>query len=135
MNEACDREVHELHIFFETWFNGELPDEDEVFARFKAVLAPGFEMVGPDGRRLGREALCNALRGAHGRVQGDPKRIWIEDVRVRDAGPERWLVTYEEWHEGEGSSRGRLSSALLGAEADAPNGLVWHHVHETWLPG
>lgn len=135
MHAACDREVHELHIFFETWFNGELPDEDEVFARLEHVLAPEFELVSPDGRRMDRTSLCRVLREAHGRVQGDPKRIWIEDVRVRDAGAQRWLVTYEEWQEGEGASRGRLSTALLGAAPETPNGVLWHHLHETWLPG
>ena len=42
------------------------------------------------------------------------------------------LATYEEWQEIDGKINARLSTVLLRAKADAPNGVEWLHVHETW---
>lgn len=42
------------------------------------------------------------------------------------------VATYEEWQGGEGrAARGRLSTVVFTRDDDAPNGLVWRHVHET----
>jgi hypothetical protein len=44
------------------------------------------------------------------------------------------LVTYEEWQQSGDQTTARLSTALFRDKPDAPNGLEWLHVHETWLP-
>ena len=40
-------EIIELHRFFEKWFNGDLPDNDESFSRFSEVMALEFVIVSP----------------------------------------------------------------------------------------
>jgi hypothetical protein len=55
-------------------------------------------------------------------------------------GPDgdRCLCTYEEWQtdrHGDGVETGRLSTVLFREAPDAPGGVAWLHVHETWLPG
>ena len=34
MQDACIREIIELHAFFQAWLDGSLPNSDEVFVRF-----------------------------------------------------------------------------------------------------
>ena len=35
----CEREIRELHAFFQGWDNGEIADTDEAFSRFDEVMA------------------------------------------------------------------------------------------------
>ena len=136
MAQDCEREVIELHRFFERWFSGELPDTDEAFARFESVMGSDFEIISPSGKRMDRSELIDSLRGAHGRWSRDRirGRIWIEDVNVRYIEGQNALVLYEEWQEIDGQTRGRLSSAVFSLADGAPNGVVWRHLHEVWLP-
>ena len=133
MESRCSREVQELHQFFQDWFTAALPDEDSSFARFSNVVADGFAIITPEGRTLERDLLLTGLRGAHG-SWADGGRIWIENLNVRRTVGDLALVTYEEWQESEGQTRGRLSTALFRESAVTPNGVEWLHVHETWLP-
>ncbi|MCG8456718.1 MAG: DUF4440 domain-containing protein [Holophagales bacterium] len=139
------KEIEELHRFFEGWFLGILPDTDEAFARFADALDGDFMIVSPSGRATERAALLEALRGAHGAWgSGDGAseagagggRIWIENVRIRHLAGDLVVATYEEWQQkgGEARARGRLSTVVFRREGNAPGGLAWLHVHETWLP-
>ncbi len=137
MQARCEKEVLELHRFFQDWFNGVLEPTDEDFARFRDVMAEGFVIVTPGGSLREREALVSRLRSAHGswRRDGQPAgRLWIENVRFHRREGALALVTYEEWQETGDGTRGRLSTALFRPREDAPNGVEWLHVHETWLP-
>ncbi len=130
--DRCRTEVAELHQFFRDWFRGEIPNENAVFERFAGVLAEPFGMVSPDGKAFERVRVVDMVRKGHGK---EPEaEIWIENHRHRFTVGGLSLVTYEEWQEREGRKRGRLSSAVLQTVDDAPNGVHWLHVHETWLP-
>lgn len=134
LEERCEKEVVELHAFFEGWFNGSIPDTDESYSRFTGVLADGFAIIGPSGNLTERQELVEGLRSSRSPEGSEPIRIWIEDFRFHRLGGDMALVTYEEWQQRGNQRRGRLSSALLRQRAGTPNGLEWLHVHETWLP-
>ncbi len=135
LEERAQHEVERLHVFFEEWFRGSLPRETSEFSTFADTLAEGFVIVSPSGRLTPREPLLQGLEGAHGRWREDPgARIWIKNVQVRHQVGQLLVVTYEEWQHQLDETRGRLSTALLEARGDGPNGLTWLHVHETWLP-
>lgn len=136
MTETVRQEIKDLHTFFERWFRGEAPNNAETFQRVRAVLDPGFALISPGGAMAAREPLLDRLRQAHGQFSGPNAalRIHVENFRCRAVEGGHWLAVYEEWHERGDEQRGRLSTALLRAEAAAPNGVVWVHVHETWLP-
>ncbi len=59
-------------------------------------------------------------------------------VRLTLLPPQIVLATYEEWQKGALNSKppnnGRVSSAVFLKDRSRPNGLMWLHVHETWLP-
>lgn len=131
MFQQCKTEVEELHRFFEGWFVGTLERSDEVFAGLPEVLAEGFAIIGPKGRLVEREDLLAELRRAHGAWQPLGGSLRIENFRHRRSVEGVHVVTYEEHQEQGGVESARLSTALL---RDAPRGLRWLHVHETWLP-
>ena len=133
VEEQCVREVEQLHRFFGGWFRGELPGEDAAFERFAGVLSPSFEILPPDGGTLSRDEILSAVRAAHGAHAEGDFRIWIENASSRWLGDGMLEATYEEWQTAAGETRGRQSRALMRQSPDAPNGVQWVRVEETWL--
>ena len=127
-------EVIELHQFFQDWFNGTLALTIENFARFTEVLSEDFIIVGPNGKVTERAPLVNDLMDAHNsRLK---LKIWIENFQLRHREGHITVATYEEWQQlADGETTTRLSTVVFREEAGTPNGVVWVHVHETWLEG
>jgi hypothetical protein len=128
---ACELEIIGLHDFFQAWLDGSLPATDAVFARFLQATSPSFTLIAPDGTTAGRDATAAWIRAAHGTRAGF--RLWTDEHRLCAGGEDWALVTYREWQTRAGATTLRLSTALLMADADAPLGLSWVHVHETWI--
>ena len=133
LRKNAEKEVVELHQFFQDWFNGVIPNGDEQFDRFADVMADSFGMVPPNGRFVSRAPLLEGLRGSYGRSQQSPGRIWIENFVTRQTEHGWLLATYEEWQSFDDKTTSRLSTVLLQENESAPNGFIWLHVHETWL--
>ncbi len=131
MRQHCEREVVELHQFFEDWFCG-LTD---AFERVEAALADNFVLISPRGEMRTREKLLEDLRVARGCRRGDPFEIRIEACEVRAVEFGLALVTFEEWQRLGEREAGRVSTALFRVDREAPCGVRWMHLHETWLPG
>lgn len=131
----CSREIVELHQFFQDWFAGTLPDTDDAFARFAAVLHPDFHIVGTSGRVLDRAAILALVRDGHARSAGaePPFVIEVRNVKWRSAVDGGYVLTYEEWQGRGKADAGRTSTVLLRPTSTGPNGLQWMHVHETEL--
>lgn len=136
MIDRCEQEIIDLHRFFERWLAGEQEASPEALARLADVLSERFLLISPEGERRERRAVIEEVRRGHGSRQraGRRFRIRIEGIegRLREGG--LCLMSYEEWHELDGAAHGRLSSALFRERPDAPNGVEWLHLHETWLP-
>lgn len=132
MIEACRAEIEELHAFFTGWFEGTLRDDAATFARVADALADDFELISPDGRRRGREAILASIRAGHG--DHGEFAIEIRDVRPRWTSGGLALLTYEEWQTADGRQNGRTSSAWFREASGAPRGVRWVHLHETALP-
>ena len=137
METRCEQEVRGFHAFLRDWLAGAVPRTAETFARFSGVMDGGVEVVGPRGTVTGRDALVGEFEMLHGELAADANEfeIWIEKFRCRWAVGDHAVVTYEEWHRRRGETSARLSSALFRRDDATPCGVVWLHVHETWLPG
>jgi len=131
MFEQCKTEICELHDFFQAWFTGAMANTDANFARFADVMAAGFAIISPSGKLTERPALLTGLHAAHQSQTGI--RIWTQNHQLRYQVGDLALLTYEEWQESAAGTTVRLSTVLFQAQAGAPNGVVWLHVHETWL--
>jgi hypothetical protein len=124
---AATHEVEALHAAFVELFTGRSSD----LGRCMAAFAADFEMVTPEGACLGREAVLAGLRTARA---GADFRIAVSAIRpIWDRGD--WvLLQYVEQQYREGRTTRRRSTALFEARAEAPCGVVWRYLHETWMP-
>lgn len=123
-------EIEDAHDFFAHWFRG-AGGADAFAARAKAFHAD-FTMVTPDGRLIDRTALLARIEAMQGARDSD----FVIDVEAADPlwhNETAVLVTYIEAQAGHGPPNARRATALFEADAAAPNGVVWRHVHETWL--
>jgi hypothetical protein len=123
--------VIELHSFFEGWLDGSLPETEEIFARFVEATAPDFTLISPEGTIATAEQTAAWIRAAHGTRQGF--RLWTDEHVLRAAGDDWAIMTYREWQTRDGITTVRLSTACFCVDGAAPGGLLWQHVHETWL--
>ena len=124
-------EVRQLHAFFVAWFRGESRMAED-FATCEAAFAPDFRMVTPDGQVHDRASVIKTLRLARGRSSADfaieilqPHVAWQSDSVVLLEFVERQYVS--------GRVDSRRSTGLFTAEPTAPRGVVWRHLHETWM--
>lgn len=134
LEDRCREEVLDLHQFFADWFNAELANDETTFERLTQALAEDFEIIGPDGRLTTRRDLLPILARSHGGRQELDFSIEIKRPKARKISDELCLVTYEEWQSSNQGNRAWRSTALLRRQDDAPGGVVWLHVHETYLP-
>ena len=119
-------EIEELHEFFEAYFLGTESSLDRV----DRVLSPTFTIVGPHGVESDRAATMQALVEGHGHTTS--LRITTTDHRRILADGNVVIASYIEHHELAERSNHRLSTVVFTLDDDAPNGLRWEHVHETW---
>lgn len=133
IESAVPREITELHEFFAGWLGGTLSESDAAFRRLERALGDGFVLVSPSGAEIGRTRLLTNLRGAHGSRPGI--RIWVEGASLLVDEPPLLVARYEEYQESDQKVTRRISTAVFRRSADAPNGVQWLRVHETWLTG
>ena len=131
MSANWQKEIVELHEFFQGWLGGEIPPVDEEFYRLEEVLGEGFTLITPEGNCRERDELLQGLRRAAGVRLG--VRIWIEEARLHHEGKSVLIASYQEWQQDKGPPKGRISTVVFRPKRSLPNGVEWLHVHETWI--
>lgn len=123
-------EVVNRHTFFVEWFTGRAP-ETEMQSSLKA-FAPDMTMVEPDGSMIGADEVKAMVEGARGKRPAD-FAIRVDVIETRQITEDAVLVIYDEHQVIDGEKSARRSSAMFSANADAPEGVVWRHLQETWI--
>lgn len=125
------RECVELHEFFLAWLR---PHKDAKLdpGRFERAFDLEFRLVGPDGGVRDRAAIVGWLhdlkegRGADFRMEvSDFRAVWQQGDAI--------LLEYGETQYLQGKTTRRQSTALLKRAPEAPIGIAWVHLQETWL--
>jgi hypothetical protein len=132
MQALCEKEIRELHTFFEAWYQGAIANSDDAFQRLEGVLAPAFTLITSDGYTFTRDQVLALLRDEYG-ARPDIK-MWVDNVRLRYTAGDVILATYEEHGTTADGERATLITALLCQRPERPNGLEWIHIHEVRLP-
>ena len=123
-------EVVNRHKFFVEWFTGRA-DEAEMLTAVRA-FAPDMLMIEPDADTIGQAEVVAMIRSARGKRPADFE-IRVDLVAARQIGDDVALVIYDEHQVIDGEKSARRSSALFTADAQAPEGVVWRQLQETWI--
>ncbi|MEM7566199.1 MAG: hypothetical protein AAF321_03110 [Pseudomonadota bacterium] len=129
--DKAAREIVERHDAFVAWFTGQ--GDDALIETMLRCFAPSMVMIGPDGVTIPHGPLMEGLRGERGRREPE-FAITVDSVEPLWTSPDTVLMTYIERQFHQGQHTARRSTTLMLRDDDAPNGVVWAHVHETWLP-
>lgn len=129
--ELSQREVVAFHRVLEAWLRGEKPRSAEEASRMERAFGAHCTLVAPGGVAEEKSVLMTRLFQAHG--SKPDMEITIENFAPVWARDDVALVSYIEWRRSGGQTTGRYASVLFRAEADAPGGVQWLHIHETWL--
>jgi hypothetical protein len=124
--QAATREVVELHAYFVDLFTHRRRD----FGRCETALGPDMKMVTPDGHRVDRGQILAALKKATAR---EDFRITIHDIKVLNETTRDILLQYVEEQFRDGEISTRVSVALFEAAPEAPCGVIWRFLQETWI--
>ncbi|WP_017555764.1 DUF4440 domain-containing protein [Nocardiopsis baichengensis] len=121
-------EIIEHHRFIEAWLRGRA--DPGALGAFLDAHTPGFRLLAPGGEVLDARALRKALPGAHG--SAPDLELSIRGPRVVAEDGALVAAAYEE-HQARAAGRtARRSTVLFVRGPRARNGLLWHHLHETW---
>lgn len=129
MIEDCEREIRSLHEFFAEWYRGE--HDRAAFERFEDVLDDEFSVVSPDGEAVDRATVLEGVREGYDRRNEFGIEIRaVDPVTTFEDGA---VVRYEEWQSTPSGETGRASVACFRPAADAPEGVTWTFLQETWI--
>lgn len=128
--DLAEKEVRLRHDFFVAWFTGR--SDAAAMQASKAAFAPDMLRIGPDGALQDRDAVIAMIQGAEGAFAKD-FAITIPVLECRMLARELVLVHYEEHQRIDGEATARRATALFSPGPDAPNGVVWQHLQETWI--
>jgi hypothetical protein len=123
-------EVVNRHHFFVEWFTGRASEAElEVSLR---AFAPDMVMIEPDANTIGRDEVAAMVTNARGKRPADFE-IRVELISARLIDSATAAVVYDEHQVIDGVKSARRSSAVFSADPDAPEGVVWRHLQETWI--
>ncbi|MEO1102260.1 MAG: hypothetical protein AAFW98_00785 [Pseudomonadota bacterium] len=133
MSDLVDKGIREViarHDAFVTWFTG--GGDDTVWAEMEKVFAPGFVLISPDASIARHADVMAMLRGARGKRAAD-FAISITDAHPLWTTDDAVVIAYVERQTVDGKNTARQSTALFTRDDTAPGGVLWQHVHETWI--
>lgn len=123
-------EVIKRHDFFVEWFTGRA-EEADLSASIRA-FAPDMMMIEPDSNTIGTEQIVGMITSARGKRPADFE-IRVELIAARQISDDVALVIYDEHQVIDGLKSARRSSAVFSADPNAPEGVVWRQLQETWI--
>ncbi|SOE16475.1 hypothetical protein SAMN05877838_1344 [Hoeflea halophila] len=123
-------EVVNRHKFFVEWFTGRAPDAE--LAVSLRAFAPDMVMIEPDANTIGTAEIAAMITGARGKRPADFE-IRVELIAARELAQGIALVVYDEHQVIDGQKTARRSSAVFSADPEAPEGVVWRQLQETWI--
>ncbi|MDF1609256.1 DUF4440 domain-containing protein [Hoeflea sp. YIM 152468] len=128
---ACAQaEVINRHVFFVEWFTGRAGEAE--LERSIRAFAPDMMMIEPDGTTIGTDAIVGMITGARGKRPADFE-IRVDLIAARQLNDDVALLIYDEHQVIDGQKSARRSSAVFSADPNAPEGVVWRQLQETWI--
>ena len=131
LTDLAIAETIALHEFFNDWL-GKVDGGGCDFGECAGALAADFRMIGPDGEIMAEPDISNWLLNERG-TRADGFHITVREPRGVWQDGDAAIIEYIEEQVRHGVTTRRLSSALFTRNPEAPRGVVWRHLQETWL--
>lgn len=128
--KTAEMEIRKRHDFFVDWYRGNASDDaiDECARSF----APDFRIIWPSGGYMKRAQLLKALGKARNSA-GPEFEIRIDIDHALELSPDLCLMTFDEHQKTAEGPNSRRGTAVFQRDENAPNGVVWRHLQETWI--
>ena len=133
MEKQCRKEIQELHLFFQDWFNGACPKNEKTFARVEKVLSPDFHLITPNGENITKATLIDFLWQNHNTRETEHLTIDVEKIKTIRKAKDLCIMTYHEIQASQNTKTRRQSIVVFEASKETPNGVQWAYVQETWI--
>ena len=130
--ENIEKEITELHQFFQSWYRGNIENSERSFSRLADVLAAEFALITPDGHMVERDQLLDLMRAEY--ATKPEIKIWVENFRLRISDQNVFIVIYEEHGIDKTREQVSLITAVLRENQKQLNGLEWVHIGEVHIP-
>ena len=130
--DNIEKEITELHQFFESWYRGNIENTERTFSGLADVLAAEFAFVTPDGHVVERQQLLDLMRSEY--ATKPEIKIWIANCRLRFSDQNVFIAIYEEHGIDKNRKRVSLITAVLQKNQQQVNGLEWVHISEVHIP-
>jgi hypothetical protein len=123
-------EVHDLHQFFQDWFNGVVTKDEITFSRVATVWTGEFTLIDPKNEMHNAACLLSetfSLHGAFPQLKIDIRNLIVRVNPLTQAA----IAIYEEWHTNVSEIEGRLCSATIVYAPNDATKIRWLHIHES----
>ncbi|MGD9427150.1 DUF4440 domain-containing protein [Pantoea sp. NSTU24] len=124
------QEILDAHDLIRAWL-GNTAAKDEICDQLLARFSPAFSMVTPGGGLLDITTLTSFFLTQRGVRAG--LEIEISDMRIIAEGENGATVVYKELQQLPGQPP-TLRFSTVVFEVKKEGGLLWRHLHETFLP-
>ena len=129
IGSLVEKEIVELHEFFEGWFCGRLTGNE--ISVLDNVIHDEFILITPQADQIDKSRLKEIISSNHGKISD--QKIWVENISIRSTFDGVILATYNECQKKNDVETCRLSSVLFKKDDSARNKIRWLHLHETFI--
>ncbi|GLT88695.1 hypothetical protein SLE2022_067100 [Rubroshorea leprosula] len=126
-------EVVKFYLFYERWRRAEVEKSDH---HMQSIFYSLGIFVHPSGSEQQLHKCKDMMARLYGDKEGTQYRVWVDRVSFAQIGSGAWLVKFDKWESNGEERHCCITTVLLNTkQAEAPDGFVWVHVHQTWLDG
>lgn len=130
-----DLEIVMFYLFYERWRHAEVEKSEESLHKLKSICHSMAIFVHPSGVKRPLKHSINDMVMLHGDKRGKRFSVWVDQVYSAEIALNTWLVKFYKWELCGEEKYCCLTTVLLSSKTEESDGLMWLHMHQTWLEG
>ncbi|KAL8114794.1 sucrose-phosphatase 1-like isoform X3 [Apium graveolens] len=130
-----DHEIVMFYLFYEKWRKAEVEKTEQSLHKLKSLCHSMAIFVHPSGVKRPLKHSIDDVVMLHGDKKGKPFSVWVDQVYSAEIASNTWLVKFYKWELCDEEKYCCLTTVLLSLKTEEPDGLMWLHMHQTWLEG
>ncbi|KAL1828274.1 hypothetical protein DCAR_0207472 [Daucus carota subsp. sativus] len=132
-----DHEIVMFYLFYERWRRAEVENTEQSLHKLRSICHSMAIFVHPSGVKRPLQHSIDEMVKIHGDKKGKRFSVWVDQVYSSEIALNTWLVKFYKW-ELCGEEKEKyccLTTVLLSSKTEESDGLMWLHLHQTWLEG